>query len=230
MARLQDLQRELAQQARWAYRYWPLFLVRRVRQLERHAGGHFLTVIPPSSRAPIPSSTRWVAESEVEILREYDLPLPNELPHVLMPNLMRLPAAERCWFHAGPLPGDNPLYTLDLLRLEKKRPSQSVEPRCFRLEVMRVEAHFGWYLDDAARCLDRMAARLDYELTLQAARIWSVLHGGEPQNWVLVAADDLPGDRQPDAFVTNRTPAKMAKKRHSAQDSANMWDFLNTSG
>lgn len=229
MARLQDLQRELAQQARSAYRYWPLFLVRRVRQLERHVGAKFTTVIPPPSSVPMSISARWVAATDVAVLREYGLPLPDELPRVAMPDLMRLPSAEKFWFHAAPIAGDDRLYALTFLRQEHRRPSQSAAPRSFRLELMRVEARFGWYLDGAAHCLERMAARLGYEVAFQAARIWSVLHGGEPQSWKLVPADDLPVYLQSDALAPKGDiPASMTKKGYRAQDSANMWDFLNS--
>ncbi len=230
MARLQDLQRELAQQARAAYRYWPLFLVRRVRQLERHVNGQVVTVIPPSTSAPVPSSARWVTEADVAVLRESGLPLPDELPRAMMPERMRLPAAEQCWFHAGPLPGVEGLYTLNLLRQETGQPTQSAEPRCFRLELMRVEAHVGWYLEDAARSLERMAEQLGYEVSLQAARIWSVLHGGEPQAWTPVSVDDMPSYSPTEATANQETLARRTPKHQPAQDSANMWDFLNSAG
>ena len=164
---MNDMQ-QLQTQARRSFRYWPVLLVLRMRQLEQHVTSEQLADLPllMTSSGIVP---------DVSVLTEYGLPTPEQLPSLAMPELEECPPARSYFFRAGK--GEN-YATLDLLR--------SSDAEYHTYETMRMALEDQRYLQKAAVCLDRIIADLGPAEALRQAKLWSLLHGCVPQSWVIV--------------------------------------------
>ena len=163
---MNDMQ-QLQTQARRSFRYWPVLLILRMRQLEQHVTSEQLADLPSltTSSGTVP---------DVSILTEYRLPTPEQLPSLVMPELEDCPPARSYFFRVGK---GTDYATLDLLR-------SSDEYHIY--ETMRMTLEDQRYLQKAVVCLDRIIADLGPPEALRQAKLWALLHGCVPQSWEIV--------------------------------------------
>ena len=155
---------DLRSQARLTYRYWPIYLMMRLREIEQH--------LDPATR-PVLASLAVPAGLDIAKLVTYglwdsDIPLPQYTP----PPPLALPAATRLRIQTR-LQADSVLlealaedvdgyWQLPLLR----------SPLAQQADLQQVAAQF-----------QAMGHEYPDTVILEAARLWAALHGARPLHW-----------------------------------------------
>jgi len=164
---------ELRAQARQTFRYWPIYLMLRLRQLEQH--------LSPEERAHLGmGDTQEVPRlrtGDTAILREYGLLSGDEaLPVVDVP------------------PAVIPLA--DSYRLEVRASGATVSlfmlADSASVELLRVRTQDQATLEDAAQAFQRMSDELSPQMAYDAARLWAALHGARLLDWISPAQEQAP--------------------------------------
>ena len=179
---------ELQAQARRNFRYWPIYLMLRLREVEQH-----LSPMERERLGVLPGIDAGVENEEVpdlniSILLEYGLLAGDEqLPHVELPNPIQIPDAEAYHFRVGAslaMGKLNDLFqSLDFVAIAPKVTQH--------IEILRVPASEGQQLQAARIIFSEMQQELSAVIALEAARLWAALHGARLLNWNTLPKDVL---------------------------------------
>jgi hypothetical protein len=162
---------ELRTQARRTYRYWPLYLLLRLREVEQH--------LTPAQRdelgavlgeAALPTAPAAVVGGwDIRLLVEYGLLQGNEpLPTTPPPPTLR-------WLN-----GDCRGFVVNGTALEF---SLETEQQRYCVALLRTTNQHSQTLHEAAAILNQMAFELTPQTALETARLWAALHGARPLDW-----------------------------------------------
>lgn len=167
---------ELRAQARLTYRYWHLYLVLRLREVTQHLSA---TQREELGDITPPNALMGLLHTHGLLSGEENFPL------IPPPDALELPDR-----------------TLFFQRIDTSLYAMSGD---HQLELMRVEASFLDYIEEAATVLNGLLTTLDAETVLAMARYWAVLQGASVLNW------------QPSTLETRtqtgQTPLLPARKR-----------------
>jgi hypothetical protein len=164
---------ELRTQARRTYRYWHLYLLLRLREVEQHLTpaqrdelGSVLGLATDTA-PPLPAA---VAGSwDVSLLVEYrllqgDEPLPNTPP----PPPLR-------WIE-----GECRGFVVNDTALEF---SLETDQQQYRVELLRTTHQHSAVLQAAATIFNQLTFELTPQTALETAQLWAALHGARPLDW-----------------------------------------------
>jgi hypothetical protein len=182
---------DLRVQARLTYRYWPIYLMLRLREIDQHltlaqlAELGSLPEMPkttlPITRSAATSATVTALLVEYGLLSESDLP-----PAVALPFLSPLAAADYR-FQAGPTWSGQQFHptwmALDVLAYQNNT--------LLHLELLRTTTDHLNDLKTAASTFTQMSADLSPNTALEAARMWAALHGSRALTWQPVTSAQL---------------------------------------
>lgn len=188
---------ELRSQARQTFRYWPIYLMLRLREVEQHLTPAQRDELGPvagfdslSVAASLPA--RIPPDGRVALLIEYGLLTGEEPIRDISVDSIPLPDADACFFRAGAA----------LINTQFQRGYVSLdfvmrqEATLARMELLRTTAIFSEAIASAAEVFNRMSVDLSAEVAFEAARCYSAVHGARRLEWqslpVSVVADFLP--------------------------------------
>lgn len=148
---------DLRATARLTYRYWPIYLMLRLRELEQH--------LPPDQRPPLDfvdsnTAALW------KLLRRGGL-WTDTPPAITGPPSL-------------PLDGGNLQFTLCDTETDARLVAVNGERQ---VDVMRVPPAAAAALRTAADRLNGLTTDADAQTVLDAARLWAVAHGARALNW-----------------------------------------------
>lgn len=161
---------ELRTQARRTYRYWPLYLLLRLREVEQHLTSaqrdELGAVLGAVTTAP---SVVEAAEWDIALLVEYGLlqggePLPTTAP----------PAPLR-WIE-----GECRGFVVNAAALEF---SLETAQQQYRVALLRTTNQHSAVLQAAATVFNQIALELSPPAALEAAQVWAALHGARALDW-----------------------------------------------
>lgn len=155
--------------ARRSYRYLPVFLLRRLRELESHLDA--ATTAQLEQAAPLP---RNVSNPLAERCRAVGLPLPANPPPPAVEPPVQMPDVERLTFEVMSAEGG----TVRLLAVAQHRGKAA---QIYDL-ARAADGHRG-YLEDAANNLNQLLTDVDRTETFQVALYWAGLHGAPKGEW-----------------------------------------------
>ena len=177
---------ELRAQARRTFRYWPIYLMLRLREVEQH-----LTPQERTQLGAIPGTQPLLVtpnslHPDTAILVEYGLLDGSEdLPEVQSPPPLELPPADDYLFRVGTTLSGNRLksitISLDFVALLASQP--------LRVELMRVREQDSRTLQIAGEAFTQMSTDISPQAALEAARLWAVLHGSRLLDWSTIPAE-----------------------------------------
>ena len=148
---------DLRATARLTYRYWPIYLMLRLRELEQH--------LPPDQRPPLDfvdsdTAALW------KLLRRGGL-WTDAPPAITGPPSL-------------PLDGDSVQFTLCDTEADARLVAVNGEQQ---VDVMRVPNAAAAALRTAADRLNGLTTDADAQTVLDAARLWAAAHGARTLNW-----------------------------------------------
>jgi len=165
---------DLRAQARLTYRYWPIYLMLRLREAEQH--------LTPDQRRALPSgvsSTLDVSRLVTYGLWNSDLPLPKITPP---PPLMLLNET-----------------SLQIQAAAGESATLLAQSDGVQVVLMRSPAHALSTLQQIAAQFEAMARDYPAQTVLDDARLWAALHGARSLDWeaLSAASDARPHDLPP---------------------------------
>jgi hypothetical protein len=175
---------DLRIQARLTFRYWPIYLQLRLREVEQH--------LSPSERQALGSKPAQLAPKntalDLSILLEYGLWKEDEIvPEIAEPPNLAVPAAESYFFRVG-----TSLSQKGFLKAFISLDAVAVQQgTVLRLELLRVRLEDAEHLNLAGKLFNRISVELSVDVALEAARLWALLHGARLLQWGTVPSHYL---------------------------------------
>jgi hypothetical protein len=171
---------ELQAQARRNFRYWPIYLMLRLREVEQHLSATERDQLGKLGSTEADLEHKASHDLDIAILLEYGLLAGDEaLAKIASPKPIPIPEAQIYSFRTG----------MSLIAGQLKAAFQSLDfvavlPQASqRLEILRVPAHETDVLHTATRIFTAMQEELSLEVALEAARLWAALHGARLLAW-----------------------------------------------
>jgi hypothetical protein len=162
---------ELRMQARRTYRYWPLYLLLRLREVEQHLTSTQRDELGSVlGEAALPSAPAAITDGwDTRLLVEYGLLQGDEpLPTTPPPPTLR-------W-----LDGECRGFIVNGTALEF---IMETEQQQVRVELLRTTHQHSQTLHEAAAILNQMAFELTPQTALETARLWAAWHGSRRLDW-----------------------------------------------
>jgi hypothetical protein len=184
---------DLRSHARLSYRYWPIYLYLRLREVEQH-----LTAAERAELGNVqPKLEAKAIKIDLTILIEYGLWKEDEIvPEIDEPDPSELPPAENYFFRVGAslrskgLSQDFCSLNLVAVLVEKM----------LHLELLRVRNADAQTLITAGKLFNRIAEEVSPQVAFESARLWAALHGARSLNWLPVP-QQLLGEFVPELFT-----------------------------
>jgi len=175
---------DLRAHARLTYRYWSIYLILRLRELEQH--------LDPAERPPLLTMHATHAPQGIEVLHELGLWEGDMPPEADTPPLLTLPDDTSLRFAV--------VTTTHHATLVARTPTQQVDLLCSPI------AHHPTLTESADR-FNELAPTLPRE-ALVAARLWAACHGSRALMWrelasTLEATAPLPSRRRGKGIFRN---------------------------
>jgi hypothetical protein len=201
---------DLRSQARLTFRYWPIYLQLRLREVEQH--------LSPAERQALGTHPPQLAPQnprvDLSILLEYGLWKAEEIvPEITEPPLLALPVADDYFFRVGTTLTQKgfvqAFVSLDAVAVQRGN--------ILRLELLRVRVEDSASLHLAGKLFNRIATDLSVKIALQSARLWALLHGARLLQWCSIPPQYLaqftPHRLTVDVPVQSKQPTLPPRKR-----------------
>jgi hypothetical protein len=188
---------DLRSHARLSYRYWPIYLYLRLREVEQH--------LTSAERAalgePKPKVGTTATNLDLSILIEYGLWKEDEIvPEIDEPALSELPSAENYLFRVGASLTSKG-FSQDFCSLNLVA---VLAEQALHLELLRVRNTDARTLSTAGKLFNRIAEEVSPQVAYESARLWAALHGARSLNWLPVPRQML-NDFVPDLFTVSHS-------------------------
>jgi len=156
---------QIQEKSRLTFRYWPILLVLRVREIEQHmeTEGERGLLGPPTAQT---------------LLRQYDLWNGRE-DDMTTPPKVEMPAGSNLVFAVDETDGGTVLSA-----------TATDVKETWRLDLMRVPPEHADLLSRAADTFNRMRNDHAPGAALDAARLWGALHGARSLSWRVVVRNE----------------------------------------
>lgn len=213
---------KIQEQSRKSFFQWHVLLVLKKKQLERTLSAAGMA--PEALRDNEESRPPVYDSDELALLQVLGLPIPEDLGDFDLPERETL-AGIRFFFRAAPAFDDEHAVVLDLVR-------QRVEGGYERREILRVAFSDRQYARRAAEKFNHALEGHGIPVVLNAARVWSLFHGGVVMDWEPISARLLGGEPSSDEawYLTLADPdetTEAKKKRWGIKlDGADWANFL----
>lgn len=204
---------DLRSQARLTFRYWPIYLQLRLREVEQHLSATERQALGNSPPQLAPKNTPL----DLSILLEYGLWQEDELvPEIVEAPILAVPAAESYFFCVGMSLSQKgflkAFMSLDAVAIQ--------QGGVLRLELLRVRLEDAEHLTLAGKLFNRIAAELSVDVALEAARLWALLHGARllqwgsvPNQYLAQFVPQILASNIPTASTNGKHPALPPRKR-----------------
>jgi hypothetical protein len=196
---------DLRSHARLSYRYWPIYLYLRLREVEQH--------LTDAERAELgetkPKLQARTSNLDLSILIEYGLWSEDEIvPEVDEPTYNELAVAEQYMFRVGAsltIKGfSQDFYSLNLVAI--------LTEQVLHLELLRVRNTDAQTLSTSGKLFNRIADEISPQVAYESAQLWAALHGARSLNWLPVPNQML-RDFIPELFIVSSSQSSQNGKQ-----------------
>ena len=205
---------DLRAQARRTFRYWPIYLMLRVREVEQHLTpaqlaelGSLVSVSQGAGEAEIVlTSPSQQHDPRISLLTEYgllpaDLSLPDSLP-----SIPEQPDIIDCTFRCEASDKSIQLICESSFRGES-----------MQLNLLRTDVSGRSDVELVALQLNRIQQEVSAGVALEVAQLWSLLHGCRQLPWKPVTSEALAADLPPVAPPTPTLTVLPPRRRGRGQ-------------
>ena len=152
----------LREQARLTYRYWPIYLVLRLREIEQHLSDEERASLALEAGPPPPNLT---------LLQRYHL-WGDATPALDPPNALAVPDEATLCFEVD-----------DTSNSARLQAVATAAAEAYRLDLLAAPVTYRDHLAAVAQQLHQMMADHDAQTAFDAARLWAALHGARALSW-----------------------------------------------
>jgi hypothetical protein len=203
---------ELRGQARRTYRYWPIYLMLRLREVEQHLTPTQIDELgpvvgfDPLASASLPA--RIPSDGRLALLVEYGLLTDDVYPLDLPVNALPLPAADDYLFRTG-VSLINGQWNSSCVSLDFVAHQANT---LLRIELLRTATSCSELVTTIVEVFTRISIDLSADVAFDAARYYALIHGARVLDWQPVPAH-LAAQFLPEVHSTNGTEPVLPRRR-----------------